>query len=183
MPPARCTSRFFHGGYLEGRLKDGQQLVLHGKVDADPYRPGRLEMVNPQIELIGATDGAAADSTEVGRIVPIYEAIGGISSRMLRRIIYGVLRISMATFPIRCRAEILERYRFPVAPRCAALRALSAAGRKRRTAQQFSQPRAYAPDLRGIFLLSTGPGAAPPARPQPRGASPCASAKRKSATR
>src|SRR5580700_5179411 len=25
--------RFFHGGYLEGRLKDGQKLVLHGKVD------------------------------------------------------------------------------------------------------------------------------------------------------
>src|ERR1700723_3324702 len=30
-------ARFFHGGYLQGRLKEGQQLVLHGKVDRDTY--------------------------------------------------------------------------------------------------------------------------------------------------
>src|SRR5580692_12142339 len=83
--------RFFHGGYLEGKLKDGQKLVLHGKVDEDRFRPGRLEMVKAQMQLVGATEGGAADSTGVGRIVPIYEAIGAISSRMLRRIIYSVL--------------------------------------------------------------------------------------------
>jgi ATP-dependent DNA helicase RecG len=105
--------RFFHGGYLEGRLKDGQKLVLHGKVDADPYRPGRLEMVNPQIELVGSTDGAAADSTEVGRIVPIYEALGGISSRMLRRIIYAVLADFEGNIPDPLPPDILARYRFP----------------------------------------------------------------------
>ena len=35
--------------------------------------------------------GEDADSTEVGRIVPIYEAIGGISSRSMRRIVYLAL--------------------------------------------------------------------------------------------
>jgi ATP-dependent DNA helicase RecG len=105
--------RFFHGGYLEGRLKDGQKLVLHGKVDADLYRPGRLEMVNPQMELVGATEGTAADSTEVGRIVPIYEAIGGISSRMLRRIIYTVLADFEGNIPDPLPPDILTRYRFP----------------------------------------------------------------------
>ena len=45
-----------------------------------------------------------ADSTEVGRIVPIYEAIGGISSRMMRRIIYQALgEFFAAVCPIRCR--------------------------------------------------------------------------------
>ncbi|MGH9561856.1 MAG: hypothetical protein ACRD3S_10410, partial [Terracidiphilus sp.] len=34
--------RFFHGGYLQGKLKDEQRLVLHGKVEVDPYRPARL---------------------------------------------------------------------------------------------------------------------------------------------
>src|ERR1700722_17546245 len=63
--------RFFHGGYLQGRLKEKQRLVLHGKVEVDQYRPGRLEMVNPQIEIIGGADEAPADSTEVGGIVPI----------------------------------------------------------------------------------------------------------------
>jgi len=39
-------ARFFHGSYLEGKFKQGQRLVMHGKVDVDPFRPGRLEMVN-----------------------------------------------------------------------------------------------------------------------------------------
>jgi ATP-dependent DNA helicase RecG len=106
-------ARFYHGAYLEGRLKEGQRLVLHGKVEMDPYRPGRLEMVNPQIELLGSGDGRPADSTEVGRIVPIYEAMGWFSSRMLRRIIYSVLLNFDGNIPDPLPLEILERYRFP----------------------------------------------------------------------
>ena len=105
-------ARFFHGSYLEGRLKEGQRLVVHGKLDVDPYRPARLEMVNPQIELVGGED-APADSTEVGRIVPVYEAIGKISSRMLRRIIYSLLQNLDNNIPDPIPAEIRERYRFP----------------------------------------------------------------------
>jgi len=108
-------ARFFHGGYLANRLKQGQHLVLHGKVEADLYRLGRPEMVNPQIELVGATEAGAgaADSTEVGRIVPIYEAIGAISSRMLRRIIYAILNNFEGNIPDPLPLEIRERYRFP----------------------------------------------------------------------
>ncbi|MGH9691630.1 MAG: ATP-dependent DNA helicase RecG [Candidatus Acidiferrales bacterium] len=106
-------ARFFHGGYLAGRLQEGQRLILHGKVDRDPYRPGRLEMVNPQFELVGGVDTGSVDSTEVGRIVPIYEAIGGISSRMLRRIIYGVLTNFDGNVPDPLPSELRERYRFP----------------------------------------------------------------------
>src|SRR5437762_4142047 len=42
--------KFFHGGYLEGRLKPGQLLILHGKAEVDKLRPARLEMINPQID-------------------------------------------------------------------------------------------------------------------------------------
>jgi ATP-dependent DNA helicase RecG len=106
-------ARFFHGAYLEGRLKQGQRLVMHGKADVDAYRPGRIEMVNPQIEIVNSSDEGPRDSTEVGRIVPIYEAIGGISSRMLRRILYGVLRDFDNDLPEVLPEEIRERYRFP----------------------------------------------------------------------
>src|SRR5256714_13956342 len=88
--------KFFHGGYLEGRLKPGQLLILHGKVEIDKMRPARLEMINPQMELLGSPDhtddahqgdkSAAReeiDSTEVGRIVPIYEAVGTFGSRAI----------------------------------------------------------------------------------------------------
>ena len=82
--------KFFHGGYLEGRLKPGQSLVLHGKAEIDKLRPARLEMVNPQMEMLGEGE---ADSTEVGRIVPIYEAIGTFGSRAIRRAIYAALQL------------------------------------------------------------------------------------------
>lgn len=108
----RLHARFFHGTYLQQRLKEGQRLVFHGKADLDPYRPGRFEMVNPEIELIG-NDQGAADSTEVGRIVPIYEAIGAITSRMLRRIIYGVLPSLEGQFPDPLPEGLRERHRFP----------------------------------------------------------------------
>jgi len=81
--------KFFHGGYLEGRLKPGQELILHGKVEIDKQRPARREMVNPQIETIHSED---VDSTEMGRIVPIYEAVGTFGSRQIRRAIYATLQ-------------------------------------------------------------------------------------------
>ncbi len=104
------SCKFFHGQYLEKRFKAGQQIVLHGKADLDPMRPGRIEMINPEYEFLG---GEEADSTEVGRIVPIYEAIGGISSRVMRRIIYLALVKLAATLPDPLPPEILARYRFP----------------------------------------------------------------------
>ena len=102
--------KFFHGHYLEKTFKTGQGLVLHGKADLDPVRPGRIEMINPTYELLGDKD---ADSTEVGRIVPIYEAIGGIGSRTMRRIVYLALEKFSGSLPDPLPADILARYHFP----------------------------------------------------------------------
>src|SRR2546422_7469290 len=82
--------KFFHGGYLEGRLKPGQLLILHGKAEIDKLRPARLEMINPQIEVLSDEE---TDSTEVGRIVPIYEAIGTFGSRQIRRAMYAAVQL------------------------------------------------------------------------------------------
>jgi ATP-dependent DNA helicase RecG len=102
--------KFFHGSYLEQKFKPGLRIVLHGRAELDPNRPGRIEMVNPEYELLGAGE---ADSTEVGRIVPIYEAIGGISSRVMRRIIYQALEKFGSELLDPLPGEILARYKFP----------------------------------------------------------------------
>jgi ATP-dependent DNA helicase RecG len=102
--------KFFHGQYLEKKFKPGQQIVLHGKAEFDPMRPGRIEMINPEYEFLGSE---GADSTEVGRIVPIYEAIGGITSRTMRRIVYLALEQFSASLPDPLPAEILARHHFP----------------------------------------------------------------------
>src|SRR5215469_11862379 len=106
--------KFFHGGYLEGRLKPGQLLVLHGKVETDRLRPARFEMVNPQFELL-SEDGAEQnhDSTQVGRIVPLYEAIGTFGTRAIRRAIYAALQHLEANLPDPLPASIRSRMNFP----------------------------------------------------------------------
>jgi ATP-dependent DNA helicase RecG len=53
-------------------------------------RPARLEMINPQIELLNSDE---LDSTEVGRIVPIYEAIGTFGSKQIRRAMYAAVQL------------------------------------------------------------------------------------------
>jgi len=102
--------KFFHGGYLEGRLKPGQLLVLHGKTEVDRLRPARVEMVNPQFELLS---GEGQDSTEVGRIVPIYEAIGTFGTRAIRRATYAALQQINTNLPDLLPASIRTRMKFP----------------------------------------------------------------------
>src|SRR5213594_509144 len=102
--------KFFHGGYLEGRLKPGQDLVLHGKVEVDRLRPARLEMINPQIETLS---GEEIDSTEVGRIVPIYEAIGTFGSRAIRRAMYAAIQHLDDSLPEVLPPELRARLNFP----------------------------------------------------------------------
>jgi ATP-dependent DNA helicase RecG len=102
--------KFFHGGYLEARLSPGQWLVLHGKAEIDRLRPARLEMVNPQMEMLG---GGEMDSTEVGRIVPIYEAIGTFGSRAIRRTIYAALQLLDPRLPEILPEELRVRLGFP----------------------------------------------------------------------
>jgi ATP-dependent DNA helicase RecG len=102
--------KFFHGGYLEGRLKAGQLLILHGKVEVDRLRPARLEMVNPQIEVLTNEE---MDSTEVGRIVPIYEAIGTFGSRAIRRAMYAAVQLIDPQTPDILPRELLAKLGYP----------------------------------------------------------------------
>ena len=125
-PTGLLPCKFFHGRFLEGRLKPGQLLVLHGKAEIDKMRPARLEMINPQIELLSSVDHSQAahdadkaasaeeiDSTEVGRIVPIYEAIGTFSSKAIRRTIYTALQNLDSRMPDVLPEELRARLGYP----------------------------------------------------------------------
>jgi len=91
----RCI--FFNATYLQGKFPPGQLLALYGKVEPD-QRSGELQIVQPQIEVLGDSAGenpedAAKQSLEVGRIVPIYESVGQgkLTSRWFRRTIRTAL--------------------------------------------------------------------------------------------
>ena len=92
----RCL--WFNGSYLRDRFQPGQLVALYGKVDQD--RQGRLQIVQPQYEILGepedseeGVEQAAAESLEIGRIIPIYETAGNkkLSSRWFRRVIHNAL--------------------------------------------------------------------------------------------
>ncbi|HZU09625.1 MAG TPA: ATP-dependent DNA helicase RecG, partial [Pseudacidobacterium sp.] len=85
---------WFHGTYLKDKFRHGQMLALYGKVEAS--RSGRgFKMIQPQFEVLPSDhDDDESRLLEVGRIVPVYETLGGnrLTSRWIRRIIFNLLR-------------------------------------------------------------------------------------------
>ncbi len=104
---------WFHGTYLKDRFKLGQMVAVYGKLE--PSRSamaaaaagtlgaaaGRFKMIQPQFEILlepGAT-GADAEFAmlEMGRIVPVYESLGGttswgtkLGSKWMRRVVWSI---------------------------------------------------------------------------------------------
>jgi len=78
-------AKWFHGGYIHQSraFSAGAQVVLYGRVDFD-QRDRNFVFFNPEFELL--EDSGETASLDIGRIVPIYEEIGGLTSRQLRRI-------------------------------------------------------------------------------------------------
>src|SRR5579872_6618632 len=94
---AKLRCLWFNATYLQDKFKPGQLIALYGKVEED-QRSRELQIIQPQFEILGdpsnGENGAekkAAESLEIGRIVPIYEATGRVSARWFRRIIRTAL--------------------------------------------------------------------------------------------
>ena len=94
---SRLRCLFFNAAYLQGKFSPGQMLALYGKVEED-RRTRELQIIQPQIEILGdaSDDGKGAEkkvaeSLEIGRIVPIYEAIGRLNPRWFRKAIRTAL--------------------------------------------------------------------------------------------
>jgi ATP-dependent DNA helicase RecG len=95
---ARLRCLWFNATYLQDKFKPGQMIALYGKVEED-QRTRELQIIQPQFELLGdstepgSSDGdkKAVESLEIGRIVPIYEAAGQVSSKWFRKIIRTAL--------------------------------------------------------------------------------------------
>ena len=102
---------WFHGTYLRDRFKPGQQIALYGKLEGSRSGnalgavPGatKFKMVQPTFEILPDTSATGEDAEftmlEMGRIVPVYESLGGktpwgakLTSRWLRRVMWTVFR-------------------------------------------------------------------------------------------
>lgn len=83
---------FPNQAFLKDVFRAHQQVVLYGLLE---YRSGGLQFTNAEYEIVKGevADGAEADDVTVhtGRIVPIYEKIGSVTTRMQRSLIFQVL--------------------------------------------------------------------------------------------
>ncbi|HEY4380216.1 MAG TPA: ATP-dependent DNA helicase RecG [Acidobacteriaceae bacterium] len=146
---------WFHGTYLKDRFKAGQMVAVYGKLEpsrsamasaaAGIPTSGRFKMIQPQFEIL--PDGAdPEDSLEIGRIVPVYESLGGttpwgakLTSKWMRQIVWSIFEELAGTPSMTASSSwvgstdqapatetlppsLLDRLRFPT--RLAALRAV-----------------------------------------------------------
>ncbi len=107
------VGKWFRGGYLEGIFERGQTVALYGKIEYDE-RTREAAIVHPEFEVFRPDDPEAA--LHLGRIVPIYRAIGKISTRAIRslmaRALEGVDQVSdPLPEPIRRRLGMPERFK------------------------------------------------------------------------
>jgi RecG-like helicase len=115
---------WFHGTYLKDKFHPGQKIALYGKLEGSrsgnslhaPPGSTRFKMIQPTFEILpdahatgesgSPTSGARRGEEdaefillEMGRIVPVYESLGGktpwgakLTSRWHRRIIWTIFR-------------------------------------------------------------------------------------------
>ena len=82
--------KWFHGSYLQNVFSPGMKVALFGKVELDTYS-GELQMLHPEFEVLSGDDDEGEASLHTGRVVPIYEAAGRVTTRLFRAIIHRVL--------------------------------------------------------------------------------------------
>jgi ATP-dependent DNA helicase RecG len=90
---------WFRGTYLRDKFHVGQMVALYGKLEPSRSSAGKFKMIQPQFEILPAHSGPDAEFSmlEVGRIVPVYESLGGttawgakLGSKWLRRVIWSL---------------------------------------------------------------------------------------------
>ncbi len=104
------NAKWFHGAYLADVFAPGVKAALFGKIEYDNYS-GTLTMMHPEYELLsGDEDGDA--SLHTGRVVPIYEAAGKVTTRIFRALLHRVLN-ELAPLPDALPAELARRLKLP----------------------------------------------------------------------
>jgi ATP-dependent DNA helicase RecG len=131
---------WFHGTYLKDKFRPGQRLALYGKLEGSrsgnalhaPPGSTKFKMIQPTFEVLPdahATGSAASQEDaeftmlEMGRIVPVYESLGGktpwgakLTSRWLRRVMWTIFRDlaeSNLTAPETMPATLRQRLALP----------------------------------------------------------------------
>ena len=98
---------FLNQPYLKDVFAPQQDVVLHGTVEQ--RRSGGLQLTNPQYEVVTTDD----ELVHTQRIVPVYEKVGVVTPKMLRRIVHTALQQLPETLPDPLPRTVRDRFGFP----------------------------------------------------------------------
>jgi len=108
---------FFNQPFLNDVFHPHQRVILFGKLELTPHG---MQLQNPQYELLKHEEDAEGTETEddtlhTGRIVPIYEKTGTLTTKMQRAIVHQALSGLPAEVPdplpadVRSRQQLIDR--------------------------------------------------------------------------
>jgi ATP-dependent DNA helicase RecG len=80
----RLKAIFFNQPYLKDTLPRGKRVVLYGLVERDALASRLLVMRSPQYEVVEADEHGGVHT---GRLVPVYEKLGPLTVKPLRRVL------------------------------------------------------------------------------------------------
>lgn len=100
---------FFNQPYLDDVLRNGLRVVLSGPVVRHRRGVG-VQMRTPQYEVVDEDEDLLL---HVGRIVPVYHETRGLSSRQLRRILWGLLETYGSDLQDPLPSRLLEQHQWP----------------------------------------------------------------------
>jgi ATP-dependent DNA helicase RecG len=113
----RLKAVFFNQPYLQDVLERGRRVILYGTVERDPWG-GQLQMNSPEHEVLDPEE--EGPGLHAGRVVPIYERVGLVTGKVLRRLLTALAGELPAEVPDPLPPEV--RARLGVIPRAEALR-------------------------------------------------------------
>ncbi len=87
----RIRAVYFNQPFLAEVLAPGSRVALFGRVERGRVGGG-LQLTNPAYELLAA-DAADDARIHTGRIVPVYEKVGSVTSKTTRRIVHAALEL------------------------------------------------------------------------------------------
>jgi ATP-dependent DNA helicase RecG len=106
---------FFNQPFLNDVFHPHQRVILFGKLELTSHG---MQMQNPQYEILkhdgdGEATGESDDETlHTGRIVPVYEKTGTLTTKMQRAIVHRALAELPAEIPDPLPAEVRARHQF-----------------------------------------------------------------------
>ena len=110
------TAVWFNQRYLRDVFAPGMRVVLYGPVEARGL--AGVQFNNPHYEFLDA-EPEEPGGIHTGRIVPVYERIGGLTPKLQRSLVHAALE-TVDAIPDPLPREILDRLGLP--PRASALR-------------------------------------------------------------